>query len=218
MHNGSEARANLFDVTSLRPAPVRTTVSVPLQVSPGEFVPSTMVTFDGLVDGLEHLAVTFGDALEQRRPLVRIHSECLTGDVFGSARCDCQAQLRESIAAMHAAGGILLYLRQEGRGIGLYNKMAAYLLQESGMDTFEANRALNFPDDLRDYTVAAQMLLGLGVREVELMSNNPGKIERLTQCGIVVGGQRRTAVHVTDANRNYLRAKATYGGHLFSVD
>jgi GTP cyclohydrolase II len=96
--------------------------------------------------------------------------------------------------------------------------MAAYLLQESGMDTFEANRALNFPDDLRDYTVAAQMLIGLGVGEVELMSNNPKKIERLEQCGIVVGGQRRTSVHVTDANRNYLRAKSKYGGHLFSVD
>lgn len=218
MHKGSESRADFFDAVALPPSRIRTSVAVPLQVSAGEFVPSAMVTFDGLVDGLEHLAVTFGDAATQRRPLVRIHSECLTGDVFGSARCDCQAQLRESIAVMHRTGGILLYLRQEGRGIGLYNKMAAYLLQESGMDTFEANRALNFPDDLRDYVVAAQMLLGLGVGEIELISNNPKKIERLEQCGIVVGRQRRTAVHVTDANRNYLRAKAKYGGHLFSVD
>ncbi|WP_326468977.1 GTP cyclohydrolase II [Actinophytocola sp.] len=193
-------------------------MAVPLQISAGEYVPSTMVTFDGLVDGLEHLAVTFGDALDQTRPLVRIHSECLTGDVFGSARCDCRAQLQESLAIMYRAGGILLYLRQEGRGIGLYNKMAAYRLQESGMDTFEANRALNFADDLRDYAVAAQMLIGLGVRRIELLSNNPKKAERLEQCGIAVVRQRRTAVHVTDANRNYLRAKVKYAGHLFRVD
>nr|WP_225954738.1 GTP cyclohydrolase II [Kibdelosporangium phytohabitans] len=205
-------------ILTVAPARIRTTVSVPLQLSAGVFTPATVVTFHGLVDGREHLAVVYGNGLRQPKPLVRLHSECLTGDVFRSARCDCHAQLAESITMMAAEGGVLLYLRQEGRGIGLYNKIEAYRLQDSGMDTFEANRALNFADDPRDYTVAAQMLQSLGKTEIELISNNPKKIERLEECGITVYRQRLTSGHVTDANRAYLRAKVEHAGHTIRVE
>lgn len=202
----------------LPPARVRTSVAVPLWVADETQVPSEMITFDGLVDGHEHLAVVFGNALTWNLPLVRLHSECLTGDVLGSARCDCGPQLREFLSVMRQEAGVLLYLRQEGRGIGLYNKLDAYRLQDGGMDTFEANRALNFSDDQRIYPAAAQMLLALGIQEIEILSNNPEKIRQLRAYGISIPLQRLTGVHLTDINRRYLETKMTHAGHLINID
>lgn len=192
---------------------IRTSVRIPIRVEDGSYVIARMVSFHGLIDGREHLAVIFKDALAQSSPLVRIHSECLTGDVFRSARCDCGAQCQEAISVMHSQGGVFLYLRQEGRDIGLYNKIDAYMLQDAGMDTFEANRALNFRDDQRDYTSAAQMLLALGIQQIELFSNNPEKVRQLRNLGITISRQRRTRAHVTEQNRRYLLAKVKYADH-----
>jgi GTP cyclohydrolase II len=205
---------------STRPpqADVRARITVPLQVSDGVFVPADVVTFHGLADRREHLAVVFGDALTQGRPLVRLHSECLTGDVLGSARCDCGPQLREAIGLMRTKGGVLLYLRQEGRGIGLYNKIDAYLLQDAGLDTFEANRSLHFSDDQRSYEVAAQMLFALGLCEVDVLTNNLDKVDQLRSRGVRVHRQRLTGVHLTDANRAYLRAKSSLAGHTLTIE
>src|SRR5215211_5541580 len=151
--------------TSIPAATVRTRVRIPLRFADGYSVPA---------DGAEHIALVLGDPAAGT-PLVRLHSECLTGDVFGSARCDCGPQLREAVQRITEAGGFLLYLRQEGRGIGLYAKLDAYALQDAGLDTYEANRALGRGEDERDYTVAAQMLLTLGADRITLLSNNPDK-------------------------------------------
>ncbi|MEU7858746.1 GTP cyclohydrolase II RibA [Nonomuraea sp. NPDC049141] len=197
---------------------VRSSVLVPLAATEAAALDTTMVTFSGLVDGLEHLAVLFGDPAAQDSPLVRLHSECLTGDVFGSARCDCGPQLRHSIDLMRSAGGVILYLRQEGRGIGLYNKIDAYRLQELGYDTFEANRKLGFPADLRNFSVAAQMLTAIGVSEIRLLSNSPDKAAQLAANGITVRNVTPTTAFVTEANREYLRTKIRYAGHLIDLD
>jgi GTP cyclohydrolase II len=174
-----------------------------------------LISFDGLVDGGEHLAVALGDRVAPESasaiagpPLVRLHSECLTGDVLGSRRCDCGPQLRESVERLAGTGGYLLYLRQEGRGIGLYAKLDAYVLQDAGLDTFQANEALGYPADARDYTVAAQMLLALGERRVRLLSNNPDKAAQLEALGVEVVERVPTGVHLSPANRSYLLAKA----------
>jgi GTP cyclohydrolase II len=173
-----------------------------------EGVPAEFVGFDGL-DGLEHVAIRFaGRHADPSRPvLVRLHSECLTGDIFASARCDCGHQLHEAIELLSEEGGILLYLRQEGRGIGLYAKLDAYRLQDQGIDTYTANRWLNLPEDARNYTVGARMLQALGVTRIRLMTNNPDKVAQLSAAGIEVAEVRRTGVFVTDANRAYLQAK-----------
>ena len=200
------------------PASVRTSVQVPLRSGAGIHGAVTMVSFDGLCDGREHLAVLFGDPLAKPPPLVRLHSECLTGDVFGSARCDCGPQLHESVRLMCEQDGIVLYLRHEGRGIGLFNKLDAYRLQDLGFDTFEANRVLRFPDDLRDYQVAAQMLSALGVPAIRLLSNNPDKTHQLQEHGIEVLARQPTGVFVTSANRGYLQAKVRLAGHELRLD
>jgi GTP cyclohydrolase II len=163
-----------------------------------------------LADGAEHLALVFGDPV---RPLVRLHSECLTGDVFGSARCDCGPQLREAVERIDAAGGVLLYLRQEGRGIGLYAKLDAYALQDAGLDTYQANTALGLPEDARDYTAAAQMLAALGISEVDLLTNNPDKVRQLRDRGVTVAGTVPTGVHATPDNLRYLDAKVRHTNH-----
>ena len=174
-------------------ATIRTQVSVPLRFADGYATPARVFSFDGLVDGQEHLAFGLGDraaaASSVRRgsePLVRPHSECLTGDVFGSQRCDCGPQLREAVERIADSGGFLLYLRQEGRGIGLYAKLDAYALQDTGLDTYEANLALGHGEDERSYLVAAQMLQALGVSRVALLSNNPDKAEQLRRFGVTV--------------------------------
>ncbi|MFE7565265.1 GTP cyclohydrolase II [Kitasatospora sp. NPDC057500] len=194
-------------------ARVRARVRIPLAFPDGYRVEAEVSTFHGLADGAEHLALTLGTVPEGATPLVRLHSECLTGDVFGSARCDCGPQLREAVERIATAGGHLLYLRQEGRGIGLYNKLDAYALQDSGLDTYDANTALGLPEDGRDYTAAAQMLGALGVGRVELLSNNPDKAAQLAALGVTVERRVPTGVHVSESNVRYLRAKAERTGH-----
>ena len=207
-------------------AAVRREVMLPLRFMDGFTTPARLITFDGLVDGLEHIAIGLGRYADPPEPsgsaaqvpLIRPHSECLTGDVFGSQRCDCGAQLREAVERIADAGGYLLYLRQEGRGIGLYSKIDAYLLQDAGLDTYEANLALGHAEDERDYTVAAQMLAALDVPEVALLSNNPDKADQLTRLGITVTAQVPTAVHLSAVNAGYLETKASRGAHTLQVN
>jgi GTP cyclohydrolase II len=191
-------------------ASVRRQVSVPLRFPDGYATTTQVVTFDGLVDGAEHLALGLGRWPGRAEPLVRPHSECLTGDVFGSQRCDCGPQLREAVERIAAVGGILLYLRQEGRGIGLYNKLDAYALQDAGMDTYEANVALGHAEDERDYTPAAQMLAALGVDQVRLLTNNPDKAAQLKRLGVTVTEQVPTGEYRGPANAAYLAAKENH--------
>jgi GTP cyclohydrolase II len=205
-------------------AAVRTHLSLPLRFADGYATTARLFTFDGLVDGREHVALGLGDRVGARvphpddpAPLVRLHSECLTGDVFGSQRCDCGPQMREAVERVAEAGGFLLYLRQEGRGIGLYAKIDAYALQDGGLDTYEANLALGYPEDLRDYTVAAQMLHTLGESRVRLLSNNPDKAAQLERLGVTVTEQVRTEVHLSPANGRYLTTKARRGAHALDV-
>ena len=197
-------------------ARIRNTIDLPLWSADGFATVATAYTFDRLVDGREHLALQLGE-LGDAVPLVRLHSECLTGDVLGSQRCDCGPQLREALERLTAGGGYLLYLRQEGRGIGLYNKLDAYRLQDRGLDTYQANVALGHGPDERDYAVAAQMLLALGIRELSLLSNNPDKAAQLVEAGLEVVERVPTAVHLSPANADYLAAKARHGAHDLEV-
>ncbi|MEV0224621.1 GTP cyclohydrolase II [Streptomyces sp. NPDC050704] len=193
----------------------RARVRVPLRFHDGYSVDAELVTFHGLTDGQEHVAVVLGTP--SATPLVRLHSECLTGDVFGSARCDCGPQLREAVEQIATRGGVLLYLRQEGRGIGLYNKLDAYALQDQGLDTYAANTALGLPEDARDYTAAAQMLTALGITELDLLSNNPDKAEQLRSLGIDVQHRVPTGVFTTAHNVHYLRAKVLQTQHTLPL-
>ncbi|MBO4259851.1 GTP cyclohydrolase II [Streptomyces sp. NPDC002144] len=195
----------------------RARVRVPLRFADGYSVDAELVTFHGLTDGQEHVAVVLGTPAPGTVPLVRLHSECLTGDVFGSARCDCGPQLREAVERIADRGGVLLYLRQEGRGIGLYNKLDAYALQDQGLDTYEANAALGLPEDARDYTAAAQMLRALGVEELDLLSNNPDKAEQLRGLDIAVRDRVPTGVFTTAHNVRYLRAKVLQTQHTLPL-
>jgi GTP cyclohydrolase II len=207
-------------------ASIRRQVILPLRFVDGYTTPARVLTFEGLVDGLEHLALGLGHYAETSEesaspvtvPLVRPHSECLTGDVFGSQRCDCGAQLREAVERIAEAGGYLLYLRQEGRGIGLYSKLDAYLLQDAGFDTYEANLALGHAEDERDYTVAAQMLEALHVPRVALLSNNPDKAAQLTRLVVTVAAQVPTGVHLSATNAGYLETKAWRGAHTLYLN
>ncbi|MCS6888791.1 MAG: bifunctional 3,4-dihydroxy-2-butanone-4-phosphate synthase/GTP cyclohydrolase II [Chloroflexus sp.] len=173
-----------------------------------------LIAFENTITAETHLALTLGQANGQA-PLVRLHSECLTGDAFGSQRCDCGAQLAVAQQRIAEAGyGALLYLRQEGRGIGLINKLRAYALQDQGLDTVEANHHLGLPADARDYGIAAQILRDLGMEEVRLLTNNPAKVAGLERYGIVV--RERLPLHIppTAANRRYLATKRMKLGHL----
>jgi GTP cyclohydrolase II len=202
---------------ALPKAAVRTEVTVPLRFPDGYATTARVFTFEGLVDGKEHLALGLGDFVGSSTMLVRPHSECLTGDVFGSARCDCGPQLREAVERVSAAGGYVLYLRQEGRGIGLYAKLDAYALQDAGLDTYEANVALGHGEDERDYTAAAQMLHTLGVERISLLSNNPDKATQLIDLGIDIIAQVRTGVFLSPSNANYLAAKAAHSAHTLDL-
>lgn len=173
------------------------------------------VVWENEVDGKEHLVLIYGDIAKAKSPLVRIHSECLTGDVFGSRRCDCGSQLSESMRRIVAEGvGVVLYLRQEGRGIGLGNKLRAYALQDQGRDTVEANLELGFAADARDFAVAAQMLCALGVRNVRLLTNNPEKLSTLEDLGIKIDQRLPLVVGIEECNRGYMETKRSKLGHL----
>ncbi|GGB21366.1 GTP cyclohydrolase-2 [Agarivorans gilvus] len=191
---------------------------VPFQVGRRSDIPAEMLSFTDLKTDKEHVALVFkqADSL-QDTPLVRIHSECLTGDVFGSSRCDCGEQLNEAIEKMAEQGGIILYMRQEGRGIGLYNKLDAYQLQIKGIDTYSANNQLGFDDDLRDFAEAAQMLKAMGVSQLKLLSNNPRKQAALEQHGIKVTEMQSTGVYRKQDNHYYLETKATRGKHRLKL-
>ncbi|GGN02052.1 GTP cyclohydrolase II [Streptomyces fuscichromogenes] len=204
-------------MTDFPAATQRARVRVPLRFNDGYSVDTELVTFHGLADGQEHVAVVLGEPAPGTLPLVRLHSECLTGDVFGSARCDCGPQLREAVERIADRGGVLLYLRQEGRGIGLYNKLDAYALQDQGLDTYEANAALGLPEDARDYTAAAQMLAALGITDLDLLSNNPDKAEQLRGLGVTVRDRVPTGVFSTAHNVRYLRAKVLHTQHTLPL-
>ncbi|MBI3963474.1 MAG: GTP cyclohydrolase II [Candidatus Kerfeldbacteria bacterium] len=181
---------------------------------PTRFGSFRIVGFTNTVDGHEHVALVHGDVNGARSVPVRLHSECLTGDALGSLKCDCGSQLNRALAYLgEQARGILLYMRQEGRGIGLLNKIRAYALQDQGYDTVQANEALGFPYDARDYRLAAEMLKLLGVRSIELLTNNPDKVRSLREHNISV--ERRVPLRIEENpyNREYLRTKRDKLGH-----
>ena len=184
-------------------------------------VMAEFISFNGDDSGKEHIGIFFEGKREKTDnsvPLVRLHSECLTGDVFGSGRCDCGEQLDEAIDRINEEGGYILYLRQEGRGIGLYAKLEAYALQDQGYDTYQANEMLHLPDDGRDFGIAADMLQALGVSSVRLLTNNPDKAQQLIDNGIDVVELVPTKVHVNQHNRLYLETKAKRKFHTLKFD
>jgi GTP cyclohydrolase II len=185
---------------------------------PSRFGQFHIVAFYNNKDNKEHVAIVRGDVTDAEDVPVRVHSECLTGDVIGSLRCDCRDQLESALRMIGQMDkGILLYMRQEGRGIGLINKIRAYGLQEHGYDTVEANIALGFRDDERDYSVAAHMLESLHVKSICLITNNPKKIEELKKHGIKVNGRIPHVMPVNEYNRFYLETKALKSGHLIDL-
>lgn len=164
----------------------------------------------------EHLAFSVGDLAGADDVLMRMHSECMTSEVFGSLKCDCKAQLDAALQRIQEAGrGVVIYLRQEGRGIGLGNKIRAYALQSAGADTVDANRRLGFDDDLRDYDIAVQAIAALGIRSVRLMTNNPLKLNALLEAGIEVRGREPIVTGINVVNLHYMQTKRERMGHLY---
>lgn len=189
------------------------TTRIPLD-NYGDFA---MTVFSNQLDSAEHFALIKRSKLTNQLPLVRIHSECITGDVFGSCKCDCGGQLQQSLAQISQEGGVFIYLRQEGRGIGLANKLKAYALQEQGYDTVDANLKLGFPADNRDYAVAFQILNYLGLKAIKLLTNNPQKVEALEKYGLKVCERIPLAVRPSPENRDYLKTKQEKLGHLMGL-
>ena len=194
---------------------VERVVSVPLPTPEGEF---TLHLYQCKLEGDNHLALVMGKVGDGKPVLVRVHSQCLTGDVLGSRRCDCGEQLHAALRAIARKGrGVLLYLRQEGRGIGLAAKLKAYALQDRGLDTVEANVRLGYPADLRDYGIGAQILADLGVREIELLTNNPRKLVGLEAHGLRIVRRLPIRIAATRHNRRYLATKRDKLGHLLDL-
>jgi 3,4-dihydroxy 2-butanone 4-phosphate synthase/GTP cyclohydrolase II len=190
---------------------VERVVSARLPIEAGEF---DVVGYRSVVDDKHHLALVKGEVAGKQDVLVRVHSECVTGDVFHSLRCDCGEQLEAALAMIEEEGeGVLLYLAQEGRGIGLLNKLRAYKLQEEGLDTVEANERLGLPADLRDYGIGAQILVDLGLTSIRILTNNPKKIRGLEGYGLSVTGQIPIEQEPNPDNAAYLRAKRDKLGH-----
>ncbi len=188
---------------------------IPTSVA-GEF---RAVVYENDVDNLLHIAMVKGEIDPEKPTLVRVHSECLTGDIFGSLRCDCGPQLHKAMAKMEEEGsGVLLYIRQEGRGIGLVNKIKAYSLQETGLDTVEANEELGFEPDMRNYGIGAQILVDLGVRKMRLLTNNPKKMVGLEGYGLSITEQVPVEVEPNKFNKCYLECKKLKMGHTLNID
>jgi GTP cyclohydrolase II len=220
VHPGREDESHMHEVVSV-PVPRRRSERIriygetPMPTHRGTF---RTVVFREESSRVEHVALVLGDVAGESVP-VRVHSECLTSEVFGSLKCDCRAQLDRALDLVAERGrGVVLYLRQEGRGIGLGNKIRAYALQAQGHDTYEANRLLGFPDDLRTYDVAADMLRLLGVRSVELITNNPLKLSGLADAGVKVRGRIQLPSPANPHNVEYLRVKRERTGHLIEIE
>jgi GTP cyclohydrolase II len=206
---------NVVAVSGRKRGRVAIYAEAPLPTERGMF---RAVIFRDEAAGAEHVAMVLGDVQDEEVP-VRVHSECLTSEVLGSLKCDCRAQLDRALDLIAERGrGVLLYLRQEGRGIGLGNKIRAYALQAQGHDTYEANRLLGFPDDLRRYDVAADMLRLLGVRSIELITNNPLKLSGLEEAGVTVRGRIQLPSPANPYNVEYLTLKRERTGHLLETD
>jgi len=206
--------ADLINYRRKKEKLVKKEIEVHLPTEYGDF---RIIAYSNSLDEKEHLALVKGEISEEDQVLVRVHSECLTGDIFGSFRCDCGPQLHAALRAIEEAGkGVLVYLRQEGRGIGLIHKLKAYELQDQGYDTVEANHQLGFPADLRDYGIGAQILKDLGVKKMRLLTNNPRKIKGLEGHGLEVVERVPLIIEPTKENLRYLQTKKSKLGHLLN--
>lgn len=191
---------------------VKREVAVTIPTKYGTF---QMVAYTNVLDNFTHFALVKGDVAGKQNVLVRVHSECLTGDILGSLRCDCGDQLAQALTMIeHAGEGVVLYLRQEGRGIGLINKLKAYALQDQGRDTVQANEDLGFDADMRDYCIGAQILADLGLSSINILTNNPTKISGLEDYGLTITGRREIEIPPNNINHNYLSCKYEKMGHL----
>lgn len=211
--------ASIADLITYRRKNERLVQRVAEAKFPTKYGDFTIIAYRSTVDPDEHIALVKGDITNGKSVLVRVHSECVTGDVFGSLRCDCGEQVHMAMRMITDEGrGVFLYMRQEGRGIGIHNKLKAYELQDQGLDTVEANIALGFEPDLRDYGIGAQILADLGLHEIRLMTNNPRKIIGLESYGLKVVESVRLLVEPTEYNKNYLKTKQEKLGHLLAID